>query len=263
MAAAGALSIARLSAGYGPRKVLRDLSLDALRPGTVTALVGPNAAGKSTLLRAMAGLVKADGAVHYGETDLMRLSIAERSRLVGFMPQSLPTGASLTVLESVLTALMAFRHGAQGGASAREQAFAVLERLAIADLAMSPLDSLSGGQRQMVGLAQAIARRPKILLLDEPTSALDLARQHQVMAMVRAVAQEGRIVVAVLHDLALAAQWADHVVMLDHGTVHVAGRPEEAITPAALRAIYGIDARVERCSQGRLQIMTDGLAAPA
>src|SRR5690606_21060257 len=117
---------------------------------------------------------------------------------------------------------------------------------------------LSGGQRQLASLAQTIVRDPVVLLLDEPTSALDLARSHRMMAEMRALAREGHVVLAVLHDLALAARWADRLLVLDGGRLHSGGPPEEVLTEAMLAEVYGVEARVERCSRGRLMVLVDG-----
>ena len=110
----------------------------------------------------------------------------------------------------------------------------------------------------MVGLAQALVRDPALLLLDEPTSALDMARQVRLLTEVRRVAAEGRVVLAVLHDLALAAQWADRIAVLHKGRLHSFGTPAEVVTPAMLAEVYGVEARVERCSRGRLMVLIDG-----
>ena len=111
-----------------------------------------------------------------------------------------------------------------------------------------------------MGLAQAIIRDPQLLLLDEPTSALDLARQYQLMSEARRLAQEGRIVVAVLHDLALAAQWADRIILMTAGQIAADGPPREVLQPEILGRVYGISARVECCSAGRMMVMVDGVA---
>lgn len=251
------LSIRDVSVRYGNRQVLEALSLPDLTPGEVTVLAGPNAAGKSTLLRAVAQLLPYQGQMHLGETDLAKLSGPGRAGFVGFMPQTLPSASSLVVLESVIAALRATGI-ALSNAESSTQAMTVLERLSIADIAMRRLDRLSGGQRQMVGLAQAIIRNPALLLLDEPTSALDLARQHRLLTELRRLAGEGRVVVAVLHDLALAASLADRIVVIDKGRLHSAGTPEEVLTPLMLAEVYGVKARVERCSKGRLMVMIDG-----
>lgn len=246
---------------YGRRGVLDGLDLPPLRPGEVTVLAGPNAAGKSTLLRAIAQLQPYRGQVLLDGADLARMPAQVRARAVGFMPQTLPAGSSLVALESVVAALRA--GGTIPAHQADTTAMAVMEKLGIAALALEPLSALSGGQRQMVSLAQAIVRDPRLLLLDEPTSALDMARQVRLLSELRRLAGEGRIVVAVLHDLGLAAQWADRIVLMHGGQTHASGRPDEVLTPALLAQVYGVTARVERCSQGRIMILIDGEHAPA
>ncbi|MGO4853435.1 ABC transporter ATP-binding protein [Phaeovulum sp. W22_SRMD_FR3] len=286
------LHIENLRVSLGARQVIDGLSLPPLRAGAVTVLAGPNAAGKSTLLRAMAQLIPYQGRLTLFGTeaaghdhvdtdpegperigqerigqDLARLPRPARAAAIGFMPQNLHSTTTLSVLESLLAALHAggggmARHGAPGGPGGRgaEHALATLARLGIADLALAPLGALSGGQRQAVGLAQAIIRDPQLLLLDEPTSALDLARQYQLMSEARRLAQEGRIVVAVLHDLALAAQWADRIILMTGGRIAADGPPREVLQPEILSHVYGIAARVEQCSAGRLMVMVDGVA---
>ena len=282
------LHIENLSVSLGARQVIDGLSLPPLRAGAVTVLAGPNAAGKSTLLRAMAQLIPYQGrltlfgteaAVHdHVDTepegperigqDLARLPRPARAAAIGFMPQNLHSTTTLSVLESLLAALHAggsgsFLLGKEGAGPAgrgAEHALATLARLGIADLALAPLGALSGGQRQAVGLAQAIIRDPQLLLLDEPTSALDLARQYQLMSEARRLAQEGRIVVAVLHDLALAAQWADRIILMTAGQIAADGPPREVLQPEILGRVYGISARVECCSAGRMMVMVDGVA---
>lgn len=250
-----------ISVRYGARNVLSGLDLPLLRPGEVTVLAGPNAAGKSTLLRAIAQLQPYGGKVVLDGSDLAHVPMRDRARLVGFMPQSLPASSSLVALESVIAAL---RSGDTVSArQADATAMAVMNKLGIEALALEPLSSLSGGQRQMVSLAQAIVRDPRLLLLDEPTSALDLARQVRLLSELRRLAGEGRIVVAVLHDLALAAQWADRIVLIHGGHTRAEGRPEEVLTPELLAEVYGVEARVERCSRGRIMVMIDGEHAPA
>ncbi|MBP2314832.1 ABC transporter ATP-binding protein [Azospirillum soli] len=256
-----ALTVRGLHAGYGGRTVIERLSLPAMVPGRLVALVGPNAAGKSTLLRAMAHLVRMRGEIRLGGIDLARLKPAERAATIGFMPQSLPDDVSLSVLESVIAAITVTAGGGDGTPVA-ERALDVLEDLGVADLASRTLNLLSGGQKQVVSLAQAIACAPPVLLLDEPTSALDPARQFQIMCIVKGYAVAGRIVVAVMHDLALAAQWADEIVVLTRGRLHGAGPPADILTPGMLAEVYGIAARVERCSEGRLQILVDGVVPP-
>ncbi len=255
------LAIENLSAGYGARKVLSGLTLPPIATGQVTALVGPNGAGKTTLLRALAGLVPASGAARFGADDLMTLSAHERSRVMAFMPQFMPARMTLSVLESVISALRASPPGIDwtDTAAFRDAALAALDRLGIVDLALKPFDQLSGGQRQLASLAQALVRRPKLLLLDEPTSALDLRHQLEVMDIVRAAAREGATVIAVLHDLQAAARWADQVVVMRQGELYASAAPAEAISAMMLRDVYGIEATVEPTESGDLHIHARGL----
>lgn len=254
------LQVTALQVAYKRRVVLHGIDLPAFEPGQIIALVGPNGAGKSTLLRALAGLLPATGQIHLGALDLRLCSRRERAAVLGFMPQTLPEGIELSVLETLMGALRGGDPLAVHGSPAlqEQRCWATLERLGIVHLGLQPLDKLSGGQRQMVSLAQAVIRKPQLLLLDEPTSALDLRYQNDVMQMVRGLADEGRIVVVVLHDLALAARWADRIVVLQDGRLHTAGTPEQCLTPAMLAQVYRVQARIERCSRQRVLVHVDG-----
>lgn len=247
------LSIDRLSVAYGARQVLHQVSLPELPAGSLVALVGPNGAGKSTLLRALAGLEPMQGSLTLDGDEVTRLGVAERSRRLAYMPQQLPPGLALRVLESIIVGLRV------GGAdNPLGTAFEALRRLGIEHLAEQPLASLSGGQRQLVALAQLLARNPRVLLLDEPTSALDLHYQLRVMDALRErVVAHRLLAVAVLHDINLAASHADWLVVLSAGRVVACGTPEQVLVPGLLAEVYGVEARVERCSRGRLQVLVD------
>ncbi len=253
------LHVSRYSAGYSNRTVIQNLTLEPIEPGHVTSLVGPNGAGKSTLLRSIAGLLPAQGELRLGNQSLM-VPLSERTEYVSFMPQALPQQVALTVLEAVINALMV--SPSPGGRpsihNAHTRAMAVLEKVGISGIALERLDRLSGGQRQLASLAQAIVRQPRLLLLDEPTSALDLRHQVLVMKLIHDFAKEGRIVVVVLHDLNLAARWSENIVVLSRGNLHIAGHPTTALTPQVLGDVYQVQARVEPCSLGRPQILIDG-----
>lgn len=244
---AESLTIEGVSTGYRDRRIIDGLTLPPFAPGEVVSLIGPNAAGKTTLLRALAGLLPAEGSVRLGERELMGMSLESRARLVTYMPQSLPQRVALTVLEAVIGAERA--SAVDRTAATRDaivgRAMDVIERVGIAHLAMAGLDHLSGGQRQLASLAQALVRTPRVLLLDEPISALDLHYQLKVMKLVRDLSRErGMIIVMVLHDLAIAARWSDRVVVLSGGTVAADGPPAAAITPEVLAEVYKVTARV-------------------
>lgn len=251
------LSVKGLSAGYGRKKVLSEVTIPNLCRGSVTAILGRNGAGKSTLLRALGGLHRFHGELMLDGTNLADRSLAARAQLITYMPQSLPQRVALTVLEAVIGALRATSRDPEAAA----RSLAILERLDIRHLAMEPLDSLSGGQRQLASLAQALVRNPRVLLLDEPTSALDVGHQIHVMRTIREITREQDIIaIAVLHDLTLACRWCDRIVLLSDGQVAADGDPIAALTPVTLQQVYGVSARIERCSQGQIQVLVDHVA---
>ncbi len=253
------LTVCDLSAGYGGRLIIDRLTLPQIKTGRFVALVGPNAAGKTTLLRTLAGLLPATGQAALDDKDLLKASPAERSRHLAYMPQTLPVRVGLSVLECVITVLRAspFDDDAMNKHESTARALSILDRLGIADLALAPFDELSGGQRQLASLAQALVRKPRLLLLDEPISALDLRHQIDVMKAVRDYTSRGIIAIAVLHDLAVAARWADDIFVLDNGALHSAGVPGEVITADMLAKVYGVRAHVDRSHNGAVRIAVD------
>ncbi|WP_338636847.1 ABC transporter ATP-binding protein [Erwinia persicina] len=257
------LKISGFHAGYPKRQVISNLNVPLLPQGKITVLLGPNGCGKSTLLRSMAGLNRASGELWLNGEDLMALPFARRASRVVYLPQSLPAGVHLHVLESIIVAQRA--SGGRSNASSEAEVMALLEQLGIAHLALSYLDQLSGGQKQLVGLAQSLIRRPELLLLDEPLSALDLNYQFHVMDLVRRETRLRNIVtVVVVHDINIALRHSEHVLMLQNGELVADGLPEAVITPDSLARVYGVKGRIERCSQGVPQVMIDGLVeAPA
>ncbi|MEN7537840.1 ABC transporter ATP-binding protein [Aurantiacibacter flavus] len=250
----GHLSITGLAAGYRGKSVVEQFTLAPIAPGEVVALLGPNAAGKTTVLRSLAGLHKASGSVKLGKQELMHLPLADHAAYVTYMPQALPDRVGLTVLEAVMSALRASIPAGMGPDDLLVAALDVIERVGITHLAARELGQLSGGQRQLASLAQALVRRPTVLLLDEPISALDLHFQLKVMKLVREVAaQSGMIVIMVLHDLTIAARWSDRIVLLSGGKVEVEGSPAEALTAERLAQVYKVCAAVSEGEHG-LQI---------
>lgn len=257
------LKISGFHAGYPKHQVINNLNVPLLPRGKITVLLGPNGCGKSTLLRSLAGLNRAKGELWLNGEDLMALPFARRASRVVYLPQSLPAGVHLHVLESIIVAQRA--SGGRSNASSEAEVMALLEQLGIAHLALSYLDQLSGGQKQLVGLAQSLIRRPELLLLDEPLSALDLNYQFHVMDLVRRETRLRNIVtVVVVHDINIALRHSEHVLMLQNGDLIADGLPEAVITPDSLARVYGVKGRIERCSQGVPQVLIDGLVeAPA
>ncbi len=253
------LEITSLTTGYANKTVLEMLDVPPMKGGGITVLTGPNAAGKSTLLRAMAGLLRTSGSIRLNGQELVGMHPKERSSLVSFMPQNVPVDINLSVMEAVISALKASPLDAVSSrqVNAHDRALEVLETIGIAHLALENLSQLSGGQRQMASLARTIVRDPQMLLLDEPTSALDLKHQIKVMKLARKFADDGKIVILVLHDLNLALRWADQVIVMNRGQIAGAGTPSDAITDRIIAEVYGIRVRVEKCSLGKFHMMVD------
>jgi iron complex transport system ATP-binding protein len=248
------LQLSGLGARYGRVPVLSGICTPAFHAGEVVAVIGPNAAGKSTLFRRIAGIVDGEGEV---------LLDASRKGMEGicYMPQDISANARLTVYESVLLACKQQRpswavHDAELAMIDR-----VLASLGIADLAFRYLGELSGGQRQLASIAQTLAREPEILLMDEPTSALDLHRQVQVLDFVRKLASSQEMIVLIaMHDLNQALRFSDQVLVVGEGTALASGPSRDVITTDLLRKVYRVNARIERCSQGLDHVIVDGVA---
>ncbi|WP_017349402.1 ABC transporter ATP-binding protein [Pantoea sp. A4] len=252
------LRLQQFSAGYPRRQVIDQLDVPVLPRGKITVLLGPNGCGKSTLLRAMAGLGKGSGELWLNGDELMSQPFTRRAQRVVYLPQTLPAGVHLHVLESVIVA----QRASGGETTSEEDVMHLLRQLGIAHLAMHYLDQLSGGQKQLVGLAQSLIRRPELLLLDEPLSALDLNYQFHVMDLVRReTALRNIVTVVVVHDINIALRHADHALMLKEGKKVADGAPVDVITPQTLAEVYGVQGRIECCSQGMAQVMIDGLVA--
>lgn len=247
------LQLNEVGVRYGKREILSHITTPLLKGGEVTAVIGPNAAGKSSLFRRIAGLLGGPGHVAIGG-----LAGGPASRGVCYMPQDTSVNTVLTVYESVL---LARKQGSDPRVSDEDLAAVdeVLASLRIEGIAFKGLAELSGGQRQLVSLAQTLVRNPEILLLDEPTSALDLHRQVEVLALIQAMARRRRIcVVLAIHDLNQVLRVADRVMVIDAGTMVRCGSAEAVITPELLRDIYKVDGRIERCSRLCCQVIIDG-----
>lgn len=235
--------------GYGARGVLHGVSFDALLPGQIAAVVGPNGTGKTTLFKCLAGLLAPQGTVRLDGRAARTPRRARRLPGVTYLPQEFPVATALTVFESVLVA------GRGGGwrvtADQAAHAASVLRRLGVEHLSDCYLTELSGGQRQLVSVAQALARRPDVLLLDEPSSSLDLRHQLQLLAQVRAITVDEQMTTAIaIHDLNLAARFADRIIVLHRGRLVADGTPRGVLTARLLRDVYRIDAAVEIADGG-------------
>jgi iron complex transport system ATP-binding protein len=248
------LSTSDVSWSVDGRLIVDGINISA-PPGALTGLLGPNGAGKSTLLRIIASvLAPSTGSVSVVEqwsgaepADFLGLGRRDRARVLAFVEQDAATDMPLTVVDAVLLGRTPHRSMLAGP---RDSDFRIahqaLDRTGAAHLADRLLSTLSGGERQRVHLARALAQQPRVLLLDEPTNHLDVAAGLATLALLRGLTAQGVTVIAALHDLTLAAQFCDHVVVLAQGRVVAAGAVDEVLVPAVLDPVYGVRTTVLR-----------------
>lgn len=245
------LSVTNLDLAHGNVAVVNDLNINFM-PGEVTGVVGPNGAGKSTFLRSLFGDHAAKrGSLHLGEEEYRLAHRRKWQSRIGFMPQDNGSHGGLTALEVVL--LGSIEHlSLRLNDIALRRAAAGLEQFGIIDLSQRRIGTLSGGQRQLVYFAQSLMRGPAVLLLDEPVSALDMRHQMLLMKHVREITRlRGIITVVVLHDLNLAASFADRLVMLHGGRAEIDGAPREVLSSQLLERVYGVQTRLHYDPDGR------------
>jgi len=241
-----AIAVRNLTVAYNGKPVLNGVDL-VVSAGETVAVIGPNGSGKTTLLRAIAGMIPIRSGEAKVDTRVMAgLSRREAARLISMVPQDPVIPRGMTCFEYVLLGRTAYI-GYLGTESAddRHRTLESLERLDAAEFANRPIDRLSGGERQRVVLARALAQDAAALLLDEPTTALDIGHQQIVLEIVDALRKEhGIAVLAAFHDLTLAAQYADRMVLLVDGEVMVDGSPTTVLRPESLALFSGARATV-------------------
>jgi len=241
------VSVALSSVGVtlGRRAVVRDVSAD-FGPGSLTGIVGPNGAGKSTLARAILALVPATGEVRIDGVEAAAMPRTELARRIAYVPQGQMLHWPLTVERLVglgrLPHLAPMSRIADADTAAIERAMARADVLTLRNRIAT---ELSGGERARVLFARALAVEAPALIADEPLASLDPGHQIDVMELMRSEADAGALVIAVLHDLTLAARYCDRLLLIDEGRIVADGSPAEVLTAERLRAVYGIDARVE------------------
>ncbi|MGE8150289.1 ABC transporter ATP-binding protein [Pseudomonas vancouverensis] len=247
------IQLENLGARYGQRDILSSVTTSTFTGGQVVAVVGPNAAGKSTLFKRMAGLIAGPGRVNLQGSEKGLKGIC-------YMPQGLNASARLTVYESILLARKQLTPGWAVHEDELKVVDQILDALGISGLSFRNLGELSGGQQQLVSIAQTLVREPEVLLMDEPTSALDMNRQVQVLGFMGKLARErGVIVFIALHDLNQALRFADQVLVIANGTTQGSGPCDEVINVPMLRDVYGVQARIETCSRGMRHVLIDNV----
>ncbi len=257
------LAAANVTVRLGGRTVLDGVSF-AAGPGAVVGLIGPNAAGKTTLVRVLAGLViPVAGTVTLDGRPLGAVAREERARAIAYLEQDAVCHWPLAVRRLVALGRLPwvgpFANPRPDDAAAIDRALADAEIAALAD---RPVTALSGGERARAFLARALAGAPRVLLADEPVASLDPYHQMKVMELLRAQAARGGAVVAVLHDLTLAARFCDRLVLLDRGRAVAAGAPTEVLTPGSLARVYGVAAAFGADADGPYVVPRRRLDAP-
>ena len=230
-----------IDAAYAQTTVLHDVSIE-VRAGELWAVLGPNGAGKSALAKVLVGALRAKS----GQVTVCGLDVASAepntlAREVAWVPQTMPDDSGFTALELVLMGRTP--HLGPWGLAGRadlERAMQSLHQLGVAHQADRPLNEVSGGERRRIFLARALTQEPKLLVLDEPTAFLDVRHQVEALEVVKAAVSPSLGVVAVLHDVNVAARFATHVLLLRDGRVLAAGQAAEVLTQALLSELYGV-----------------------
>lgn len=248
------IAVADVALAYGGCRILEDVSF-AIAPGELLALVGPNGAGKSTLLRALAGTQPLDhGAITVDARAIASLAPRQRGRIAALVEAEGAQPDGMTVGEVVAMGRLPFRPWWRWTSSEDDRAAVerALARLGLCDMAQRPFEQLSSGERQRVWIALAVAQDAQTLLLDEPTSHLDMKHAFEALTLVRSLVADGHAAVVVLHDLNLAAAFADRIALLGERTLLAWGSPVEVLDEARLSRAYGMPIAVRYEPDGRV-----------
>lgn len=239
------ITIKDLTFSYGSNKILEDLNV-ILEDAEVLSLVGPNGSGKTTLIKCIDRILKPKGSILLDGKEVQSMKQQEIARQMGYVPQSSSTPLATTVFDTVLMGRrprISWRVSDEDIAKVAD----TLELLNLQDLALRDFAQLSGGQKQKVLIARALAQEPTVLLLDEPTSNLDMKHQLEVMETISTLVKEkGISAVMAIHDLNLASRFSDSLVMLKKGKVYAAGSPNDLLSEKNIRDVYGVEALVMR-----------------
>lgn len=249
---------------YDGRPVLDGVSFE-LNPGEVLGILGPNGCGKTTMLKNLnRNLSPKSGCVLLDGTDLEELRKRDIARRVAAVPQSNEIRFSFTVREIVEMGRMPFQEAFRGSSSEDERIVnEAMESTGVSNMADRMINTMSGGERQRVIIARAIAQTPEVILMDEPTLHLDINMQFEVLDLVRKLSRErGLSVVIVSHDLPMVARYCDRMLLIHDRKVFAAGVPEEILTPENMRTVFNIDARFEIDERGQRTVRLFGACRP-
>ncbi|WP_198946764.1 ABC transporter ATP-binding protein [Kiloniella majae] len=244
------LSVKNLSAFYGKKQILHDITFPDVDGGMVVGLLGPNASGKSTLMKCLSGEKKSKGNIIFDDDNLQEVGSKKWHEKVATMPQTPPAPTALTPTELMWSTARALALPYSDKELSRKIE-SIFNDLGLSDFQLDALHTLSGGKRQLIGLALAFIRDPELLLLDEPTSALDLRWRMIVLELVKnKVQQDGRVSIAALHDLDLAARYCDLLVLMKNGKVIASGPSEEVLIPENLARVYHVETEIDLSKPG-------------
>ncbi|WGI17971.1 ABC transporter ATP-binding protein [Methanonatronarchaeum sp. AMET-Sl] len=239
------IEIENLHFNYSSKKILKNITLKA-ELGELTGLIGPNGAGKSTLLKCIAGILKPKkGKIKIKGKNIHEISKKELSQILSYQPQNQNTSAALPVLEAVLLGKV---HTLSWNISQQDlqEAWNILQKLEIEHLAEKNLNELSGGQQQMINMAQSMIGTPDTYLLDEPTSNLDLPNQLKVMEIIKKITHNENITTIITsHDLNQISRYADNLIILKNGEIYSTGKPKNVITKKMMNSVYNVKSKIE------------------
>lgn len=248
------LDVDRLNFSYGAEPVLKDISFSA-KPGTITSVIGANGAGKTTLLLCISRLLSFQGGVHIDGSSLTAMPHENFVSMLSYLAQDTSCSAELNVFEIILLGIvrhLSFRITEEE----KQKVESIMDLLGIRQFAHRRITELSGGQRQLVFIAQTLVKEPKILVLDEPTSALDLNRQFKLMNLIQKITRERQLITLVtLHNLDIASKYSDRIVTLNNGIVYGVGTPEESFHEQMLSDVYSVSAEIYKDQSGVLHVI--------
>ena len=240
------LEMQNVTLAYGHKLVVEDITLHAM-PGEMVGLVGPNGSGKSTIIKALSRVISLySGKILLNGRNILEIPRKDLARLLGVVPQMLLLPSIFTAFEIVLMGrnphLGLFQYESQRDLAI---AWGAMERTSTQHLAERRINELSGGEIQCVVIARALTQQTEIILLDEPTANLDISRQIEILDLIKSLCRENKMtVIAALHDLNLASQYCDQLVLINNGQVHAVGIPKEVINSTNIKAVYGAESCV-------------------